>query len=203
MTTGTFKALLSDRYQKMSAWIFKNEPNQALFAQEVATMLRDVRQPEMVILAGMAAASKDEEIINSLEVWEKEMVNDALAIIEHPEQFKEAKIKETDTELKTPSREASDIAAALLTVTLREQLERDIRNNESLSGPETFALPFYCYWDQKADIFYVSCRRSWRESLARFIAYLSSACPKLQITLSKTVKLTDCDWHIEPVHSYE
>lgn len=143
MTTGTFKALLSDRYQKMSAWIFTNEPNQALFAQEVATMLRDVRQPEMVILAGMAAASKDEEIINSLEVWEKEMVNDALAIIEHPEQFKEAKIKETDTELKTPSREASDIAAALLTVTLREQLERDIRNNESLSGPETFALPFY------------------------------------------------------------
>ena len=291
MTTGTFKALLSDRYQKMSARIWESEPNQALFAQEVAAMLREARQPEMVILAGMAAATKDEERINSLEFWEKEMANDALALIGHPEKFKKAKNEEMDTELKTPSREASDIAAALLTVTLREQLERDIRNSESLSGPESFALPFYsigkscaspfearqqletvfneyhlrylrlwpspiaqnlyayldqamkrcavepeftqnerpvyamvgnrsagreakaihilsragfyCYWDQKADIFYVSCRRSWREPLARFMAYLSSACPKLQITLSKTVKFIDCDWHVEPVHSYE
>lgn len=291
MTTGTFKALLSDRYQKMSAQIWKGEPNQALLSQEVAAMLREARQPEMVILSGMAAASKDEALMNSLEVWEKEMANDALAIISHPEQFKKAKNDETDPELKTPSREASDIAAALLTVTLRRQLERDIRNSESLSGPKSFALPFYsigkscsslfearqqleavfndyherylrlwqspiaqnlydyldqamkrcsvepgftqnerpvyaivgnrsagreakaihilsragfyCYWDQKADIFYVSCRRSWREPLARFMAYLSSACPKLQITLSKTVKFTDCDWHVEPVHSYE
>ena len=86
MTTGTFKALLSDRYQKMSTRIFKGKPNQVLFAQEVAAMLREARQPEMVILAGMAAATKDEKLINSLEVGEKEMVNNALAIIEHPEQ---------------------------------------------------------------------------------------------------------------------
>lgn len=291
MTKGTFKALLSERYQNISAAILKAQPDKALLAQEVAAMLREARQAETVILAGMVAATLDDQLINSLESWEKTMADEAVDIFLHPEHFKMEKIEKGDESLKTPSREASDIAACLLTVTLRQQLERDIRNSENSSGPESFGLPFYsigksrpspyeaeqrleevfnvyhdrllrlwqsplaqnlhaylhqamwrcgsepaftynerpvfairggrskgveakavhiisragfyCYWDKKADILYVSCRRSWSEALSRFMAFLTSACPNLQITRSRTVKFTDCDWHVEPVHSYE
>lgn len=52
--------------------------------------------------------------------------------------------------------------------------------------------------------YYVSCRNDWSEALGRFMTCVATACSsELQVTLSQTIKFTSCEWHIEPIHSYE
>ena len=291
MTKESFKALFSERYKKISQNILKDEPERVLIAQEVGALLWDARQAESVILAGMTAVLRQNTTIDSLEKWEECFLEEALDIIFHPELFTKSKTQKAGDKLKTPSREASDIAAALLTVDLRRQLERHIRCNDSISKFEGLTLPlyrvgkkpfspyesqqeleyvfteyherlirlwrspisenfkfyldmamerccsepfftynerpvycihgnlsgeldakvlhmlfragFYYYWDKKTDNLYVSSRKSWKRDLAKLMTAWVSVSPELDITLSQSVKFDSCDWHIEPVHSYE
>lgn len=142
MCNESFKALLSNRYKAVSDAIFNTKPERVLFVQEVAAVLWEARQPESVILAAMAVASC-EEMLTYLENWEKGMANEAMEILANPEFFTEEGNQTQNHELKIPSREASDIVASILLVTLRRQLERNIRNEENSQEPMPFALPFF------------------------------------------------------------
>lgn len=142
MCDESFKALLSDRYKAVSDAVFNTKPERVLFVQEVTAVLWEARQPESVILAAMAVASC-EEMLTYLENWEKGMANEAMEILANPEFFTEEENPTQNHELKIPSREASDIAASILLVTLRRQLERNIRNEENSREPTPFALPFF------------------------------------------------------------
>lgn len=141
MCNESFKALLSDRYKAVSDAIFNVKPERVLFVQEVAAVLWEARLPESVILAAMAVASR-EEMLAFLENWEKGIANEAMEILANPEFFTEEGNPSQNHELKIPSREASDIVASILLVTLRRQLERNIRNEENSQEPMPFAVPF-------------------------------------------------------------
>ena len=141
MCNESFKALLSDRYKAVSDAIFNVKPERVLFVQEVAAVLWEARLPESVILAAMAVASR-EEMLAFLENWEKGIANEAMEILANPEFFTEEGNPSQNHELKIPSREASDIVASILLVTLRRQLERNICNEENSQEPMPFAVPF-------------------------------------------------------------
>lgn len=142
MRNESYKALLSGRYKELSDAIFSTKPERVLFVQEVAAVLREARQPESLILSAMAVASCKEMLVY-LEKWEKDMANEAMEILANPLLFMEKRNQTQNHELKIPSREASDIAASILLVTLRRQLERNIRNENNSQEPLPFALPFF------------------------------------------------------------
>ena len=201
MCNESFKALLSNRYKAVSDAIFNAKPERVLFVQEVAAVLWEARQPESVILAAMAVASR-EEMLGYLENWEKGMANEAMEILANPEFFTEEGNLTQNHELKMPSREASDIVASILLVTLRRQLERNIRNEENSQEPMPFALPFFSIFKSASSPFEaekelenVFCqyekrlKRIWKSPIAQ----------DLRSCLQSAMKRCHC----EPLFSYD
>lgn len=201
MCNESFKALLSNRYKAVSDAIFNAKPERVLFVQEVAAVLWEARQPESVILAAMAVASR-EEMLGYLENWEKGMANEAMEILANPEFFTEEGNLTQNHELKMPSREASDIVASILLVTLRRQLERNIRNEENSQEPMPFALPFFSIFKSASSPFEaekelenIFCqyekrlKRIWKSPIAQ----------DLRSCLQSAMKRCHC----EPLFSYD
>ena len=201
MCNESFKALLSTRYKAVSDAIFNAKPERVLFVQEVAAVLWEARQPESVILAAMAVASR-EEMLGYLENWEKGMANEAMEILANPEFFTEEGNLTQNHELKMPSREASDIVASILLVTLRRQLERNIRNEENSQEPMPFALPFFSIFKSASSPFEaekelenIFCqyekrlKRIWKSPIAQ----------DLRSCLQSAMKRCHC----EPLFSYD